>query len=359
MSDLARSVLEQRERRLSAELIRSISDWLDREREIGKFPLPHELFSRYVPQIAGEALEKRSRDLLRLVVKGDLRSAAWVHDPRRETDSVSLTLPFWIGQQIGIDPHPFIWEVSTEFGAEIAQLVEAEFPVIENALADNGGPLRRIRQVPVRLVGGRIDFEPCWDFDDYQEMVDYVTWTIENLPVEVERVRKLEGRAAAARMANERTRPDLGRMDWFGGSPAPEGMAIWDDVDPLADVRADLDRLVVTGAAAAPPSAELVRAYVREKATVVARHGSDESLRQGLAAALFGAEPLLALLGHAVWFFEGVTGADRVDRALRQLPSGLLGGRALSGQSLVGDVVPDGVVLTGPSGGLRYSDPFL
>jgi hypothetical protein len=359
VSDLVRSILEQRERRLSGELVQAISGWLDGERELGRSPQPSSLFYRYVPQVSGAALEQRSGDLLRLALKAHLRSAGWVHDPRREFDEVGLTLPFWICQQIGIDPYVFLWDVAAEFGAEVAQLVEGQYPAIERTLAKKGGPTRRNRYVAVRLVGGRGDFEPCWDFDQHEREVDYVKGMVEMLIDGVGKVRELEGPEAAERMVRRTTHPELEGMTWFGGLPAPEGMAIWEDVDALAGVRADLDRIVVTGAAAVPPPAELVGAYVREKATSVARHGSEESLRQGLAAALLGEESLVALLGHAVWYFEGPTGAARVDRAIRELPPGLAEGRALRGEHLVRDVLPGGVVLTGLYTGLKYSDPFV
>lgn len=360
MNDLRMALLTNRERRLSVEIMDAICGWLDDLDELGPSVKPPGIFYRFIPQLAGTALERSSRALVRLVVKAHVRGAGWIHDFEREGDWSGLSIPVWVCRKLGIEPGPLLVDAASEFGGEFGRKVEERLAFVDELLAQSNGPLdHNNRYVAVRLVGGGVDLEPLWDREQHDWEVDYVARQVDSIIAGAAKMSELDGPEVGARRIELIRYPELDGMTWFGGRTAPSGMAIWDDTDLLADHRPGLDQVARSGLASSLDCpAEVAEAYVREMATDVARSGSVESLRYGLAVASLLGESMMAVMGHAVWWFEGVGGQARVDQILDDLPAVSTQESALRGLDLVCDRDLEGVVLTGLYTGLKYSAPF-
>ena len=363
MSDLVKSLLANQERRLSEESFVKIAGWVDGLREFGGANLaaPSRIFQRFHSQAAGVAIQNQSTEHVRLLVKAHLQGAGWVHDPLKERDWVALTMPLFVSRQLGVDALEIFRSAASDYGKETEQMIVDFFPDVAQELDRNGGPVNNsgVSYVAVQLLGGIVDFEPVWNYDFHDDEIRRAENLISMLEGGARATRRERGPKAAVELVNSVTSPETTAMSWFSNKPAPAGFVTWGDADPIEKYRRDLDDVAAIGGDLTFRSADVIDAYVREKATDVARVGSEEKLKQGAAVAAHAGPEALRLLGHALWTYEGVQGADRFDKCISELPDSNTTESAIPpGRELVRDHELEGIVFTGLYTGMKYSRPL-
>jgi hypothetical protein len=316
MDDVDRVAIEAElarlNRRLSPEHRDALAAWVRAQPVTGDWPSPSAVYWRFLRQLCGQALTRRSRSDLDLAVKTVVRGGAWAGQPGRNQIWRYFSFVTWTAAQLGLDPIDFLHRSARALGPEAENAIDTVTPVLaqlDSPVDESFDPYLAV--LVARAGEVEVDFERPWDVLARQR------W-IESRLARRQRMAQAEAHFADDPAGLASFRASLSwSLPWL-----PEGVPVHEETEPLAPALVQsLTDTSVDRASRADPRSEGAARLVRDESSALGRSGDQETARRALWVAAAYRPDLLGLVFRAAQISGWRRSSGRLVALARSLPA--------------------------------------